>query len=297
MDSTMTNKNTKKMSEPEKPPMKLLELPPEIFKDIIHEIVANVGPGEALKMRSTCRTFAGNILHELCSNYSWTYSRLHKYAKFAEDNMSSILFNQTERLAGAHPDLPNKIIAMADWISHEQDDRYPNHPWFDVAKSPLNYYDKLAVAAEVGNTSLVKPLISKSDFRAVRGYQIFGDGLRIAATMENLEFVQIVSDYLDAIKGDNSSDYQRLIHYLRHGDDIDQYGQTPLVTAIEYGDRDIVTAVLNAGATIGGVEPQYLKERTKKTPPVVLAAELGKEGTVEVSFFLSHEWRNVVKGD
>ncbi|KAL1600620.1 hypothetical protein SLS60_007006 [Paraconiothyrium brasiliense] len=256
MASTSTDANTDKMNEIEKAQTNLLDLPPEISQAIIHELVAIVRPGKPLKMRLTCRAFARDILHEYCFYFPWTYDKLRRYEGFAEHNMSSILYNKTKHLAGAHPDLPNKIIAMADWISHEQGwitnkerdycvqllcnmiarthsssettamlygDRNRKDfayyvwtsEWFDAAQAPLNASDKLAAAAMMGNASLVKPLMS--DFRRMDRHQVFGDGLHIAATTENLNFAQAVSDCLDSLKGEDSPNYEHLISHMIHG--------------------------------------------------------------------------------
>ena len=47
---------------------RLLDLPPEMFQNIIHHLVDDIGTCEAWKLRGTCRTFAAEITHDILSN-------------------------------------------------------------------------------------------------------------------------------------------------------------------------------------------------------------------------------------
>jgi hypothetical protein len=55
--------------------MQLLDLPPEIFQHITHDLVSATGPGGAWEYRTICRTFAAEIAHDVFAKSDQDASR------------------------------------------------------------------------------------------------------------------------------------------------------------------------------------------------------------------------------
>lgn len=69
--------------------MQLLDLPPELFQHIVHDLVSVVGVSEAWKYRWLCRTFAAEISHDV----------------FAKSDHDMFVTYRDDRLLGRGPDI------------------------------------------------------------------------------------------------------------------------------------------------------------------------------------------------
>ncbi|KAF1960764.1 hypothetical protein CC80DRAFT_544159 [Byssothecium circinans] len=113
---------------------RLLSLPIEIFQQITHNLVSEVGITTAWKLRLTCRTFAAEIKHDIVARQplsaflrrpiydgyirtSWIYTP----PKPLFDQLVWMLLCRCTRVAtkGVHPLIPTKINLILDWLAEE----------------------------------------------------------------------------------------------------------------------------------------------------------------------------------
>ncbi|KAF1834794.1 ankyrin [Decorospora gaudefroyi] len=118
--------------------MQLLDLPLEIFSEIIHAHVRSVGWIEAAKSRYVCKTFASAIHHDMFSRYRLFSFHAGVYPSFSlvrrqrllEANMHTILFKMTPKRCDAtylldHMDATlNFLMDFSFYKSREQRERY-----------------------------------------------------------------------------------------------------------------------------------------------------------------------------
>ncbi|KAF2712961.1 hypothetical protein K504DRAFT_487502 [Pleomassaria siparia CBS 279.74] len=93
--------------------MELLDLPPEVFQNIIHEFVADVGINKAWRCRQVCRTFSLEIHSDIVVRQPLSVVLPDhcptSVGKILEHNIVQYSFNRTKNPLDANTFLPNAI--------------------------------------------------------------------------------------------------------------------------------------------------------------------------------------------
>jgi hypothetical protein len=101
--------------------MQLLDLPPEIFQHITHDLVSVTGPGGAWEYRTVCRTFAAEIAHDVFSKSDQDAFKTKEDLRILERGLDIFLLNRLESPRDVNPAVIAKITAMIDWLMTELD--------------------------------------------------------------------------------------------------------------------------------------------------------------------------------
>jgi hypothetical protein len=94
----------------------LLDLPPEMFKNIVHELNTEP-PNSTWKLRGVCHTFAAEIEHDLLSNQS--KSVVEEMYEVINNNMAKYLLNRIHSPPDSEDRLLKTLRNMADYLMQE----------------------------------------------------------------------------------------------------------------------------------------------------------------------------------
>ncbi|KAF1842944.1 uncharacterized protein K460DRAFT_356735 [Cucurbitaria berberidis CBS 394.84] len=96
----------------------LLDLPPELFQQVAHELVKVAGPREAWELRKVCRTFAAEIEHDVFTKHpnSMLSGRNHMVLT---NSLSRFIMKRMDAPRGANEQILKKISSMVDFLATE----------------------------------------------------------------------------------------------------------------------------------------------------------------------------------
>ncbi|KAF2275322.1 uncharacterized protein EI97DRAFT_501925 [Westerdykella ornata] len=93
--------------------MHLLDFPLEVFQNVIHELVLDVGIAEAWRAyRPVCKTFAAEIYHDTFARQPMTSFEnvdVEDFINGSEDNLRLLLLNRVNNALDAHCFLPERV--------------------------------------------------------------------------------------------------------------------------------------------------------------------------------------------
>ncbi|KAF2854020.1 hypothetical protein T440DRAFT_514766 [Plenodomus tracheiphilus IPT5] len=95
--------------------MYLLDLPPEIFENIIHELVS-AGILAALRLCTVCRTFADGIAHDVLANRKIAEFGSSTISPFLARHLATFLSNKAKCPLDADSTLLHKINEMGRFL-------------------------------------------------------------------------------------------------------------------------------------------------------------------------------------
>ncbi|KAF2635772.1 hypothetical protein P280DRAFT_522889 [Massarina eburnea CBS 473.64] len=210
----------------------LLDLPLEVLRMIINELVLDIGIRNAWKKRNTCRTFLSEIDHNILAVQSISLHKRHYYhGNCLTGKVWLMLFYRSKMLGDANPMFPDKVNQVLKWLEEElntmdeaKDDlreavckifvgasglermyqfltleyRIPSDVEYDLGKE-LCGWDKLAIATALGNMDLVKKELPLCVGGRRCGNHM-GDVLYHALQQPNLDILQVVSDYVEDLQ-------------------------------------------------------------------------------------------------
>ncbi|KAJ4360814.1 uncharacterized protein N0V89_001381 [Didymosphaeria variabile] len=100
-------------------PQDLLDLPPEVFQRVVHELVSDVGVVEAWKLRGVCRTFAAEIHHDIFAHQPkeilLASMDTSEHMKIFQNNLTVYLRNRLNKRLDANGMLVSKIQELWDY--------------------------------------------------------------------------------------------------------------------------------------------------------------------------------------
>ncbi|KAF2115900.1 ankyrin repeat-containing domain protein [Lophiotrema nucula] len=206
--------------------MELLDFPPEMFQRIVHEFVSEVGVDKAWKLREVCKTFAGEIRHDIVANQPLTaFQRRPSSYRSTENKLATcvagdILLHRTKKLLDVNPLLPNLIQDTVKALL-----RYGNHGEEPLEQSYLKELcliipkslnvmailrsgqldrmdsntqlmiqpvDELAAAVAMKNLGLVRALLLQIPFVGHEPSHLFGNPLIHAATRGYTDIISAI---------------------------------------------------------------------------------------------------------
>ena len=99
--------------------MGLLDMPPEIFQHIVHDLVSAAGPGEAWKYRTLCRIFAAEIAHDVFAKSDKDDFKTTKDRRLLERGLDIFLLNRLDLPRDVDPAVLAKLTGMLDYLVQE----------------------------------------------------------------------------------------------------------------------------------------------------------------------------------
>ncbi|KAH7082372.1 hypothetical protein FB567DRAFT_605754 [Paraphoma chrysanthemicola] len=181
----------------EKVDMDLLDLPPEIFGQVIHELVSKIGANRAWRVREVCRAFASAIAFNVLSQQprkAFLKSKSNPKTKgtVLSNNAGIYLYYRTKVALDAKPELPAMVRGMVAYLkdglaiqSFDSEERLlrqvcdnigqsckpdlileglrlgSQHSSMNKIGTSLSQEQKLTAATLVGSEPLMRPLLSE----------------------------------------------------------------------------------------------------------------------------------------
>ncbi|KAJ4304500.1 hypothetical protein N0V90_000026 [Kalmusia sp. IMI 367209] len=185
-------------------PRHLLDLPLEIFQQIVHQLVTDFGVVEAWKLREVCPIFATEIHYDIFTHRPTEVLQPVRDRKLVKRNMGIFLYNRLNAPLDARPSIIARLKELLEFLicelnidGHDQRQKCArklceglasNHNlqfflWNDQSFSeraltgPLTVDQKIAAAIAVGAHEIVGPLLRSED-STLSG--VFGNNLHIA---------------------------------------------------------------------------------------------------------------------
>jgi hypothetical protein len=101
--------------------MNLLDLPPELFQQVAHEVVESVGISSAWKLRQICRTFADGIGYEVLGKRSVSAFPSWIDRLFLGHHVDLYLATRLQLPLDTNPGLLAKLQSIVEWVVEEMD--------------------------------------------------------------------------------------------------------------------------------------------------------------------------------
>ncbi|KAH7070674.1 hypothetical protein BKA63DRAFT_579368 [Paraphoma chrysanthemicola] len=104
--------------------MDLLDLPPEVFEDVIHELVSTAGVDEAWRLRGVCRVFSSAITFDILAKQPrqafatkpFSVTKGVIYGKLMTKTFGTYLYYRTRNYRDVHPEIPERIHQMVAYL-------------------------------------------------------------------------------------------------------------------------------------------------------------------------------------
>ncbi|KAI4950630.1 hypothetical protein J4E91_004515 [Alternaria rosae] len=212
--------------------MPLLDLPPEVFENVTHELVSVAGIDQAWKLREVCRTFKDAITYEIFAKQPMD-ALTGPGARIFNHNSGLYLYYRSKVLLDADPYLPNvvndMVNSLAEHLDIDSDNKKEtmrqgicdNLHWFcsfskilsilrggtsavlaypSITKIPLfGFFEKLVAALCLERHSLLLTLIQELIDFAV--HPIFGAPLHDATVLGHEAAVEAILEGLSRAMG------------------------------------------------------------------------------------------------
>lgn len=95
--------------------MSLLDLPPELFLHITHDVIDTCGISGTWKLREVCKTFADNITHEIMNRPTTGFTSRYRDRSFFNKSISRYLAARLHNELDVDPKLVQKVRDMVAW--------------------------------------------------------------------------------------------------------------------------------------------------------------------------------------
>lgn len=175
--------------------MELLDLPPELFQQVAHDLVEVAGITDAWQLRGVCRTFAAEISHDIfAKRKTWEFTS-YRDRRFLRLAVHRYLAARLHHPLDIDKRFLDKIRIMVDWaasVSHaktaSQKDEIAEKicavlntstgglhllhvlqcgstgcyiPWYNWSKQELDMHDRLTSAVSIERYDLVEEMLSE----------------------------------------------------------------------------------------------------------------------------------------
>ncbi|KAF2115899.1 hypothetical protein BDV96DRAFT_599444 [Lophiotrema nucula] len=213
--------------------MDLLDLPPEIFQHIIHELVKNIGiPETWSEYREVCRAFANEVKDDiLLRQPRETYENAQAISEervplFQDcEFLELLLYHRAQNVLGFHPTLPQKVLNLADFLfeapvsdhygarkNHDDcvrevcktivDAGYDDLIFDDLVICPLyadryDFVDQLALATRLQDSGLARSVLSQWSAPVYEDNIMFGNPLKNAVCAGDHRLIEDILEHLE----------------------------------------------------------------------------------------------------
>ncbi|KAF2635780.1 ankyrin [Massarina eburnea CBS 473.64] len=203
--------------------MELLHFPPEIFQNIVHELVCSVGVDKAWKMRGVCRTFAAEIRYDIVTNQTKDSFR---GSKVLDNVFDAYLQARMKIPLDINPQFVKFLHDIVDYLSAEKPPSAPDdrdaitlqlcsgirkfgevfdltcHMWSNnLLNLAIIDADRLAAAILTGNLGLVQSIMAATP--RISDKSAFGSCLRISVLQGDWHIIEPVLVCIESPRPDS----------------------------------------------------------------------------------------------
>ncbi|CAN9281778.1 unnamed protein product [Alternaria sp. RS040] len=207
-------------------------MPPEVFGNVIHQLVTLAGISRAWKLRGVCHTFKATITYDVFAKQP-VKAFGYRTQRIFRENSGRYLYYRSKVLLDAHPDLPNMVNDMVNHVakgmnkdtgneketlrqglcdslqlSHEDllfrwvfRHKTPGLPlgWI-YPHPPFGHLDKLVAEICLGYHSRIPALMQ--GLPSFEGHHIFGAPLQLATKLGHKAVVKAILENISAVLND-----------------------------------------------------------------------------------------------
>ncbi|KAF2115906.1 hypothetical protein BDV96DRAFT_60916 [Lophiotrema nucula] len=181
--------------------MELLDLPPELFQHVMHQLVSVVGVRAAWRLRPVCRTFAAEIRQDVVANQPLHVFHHYRANVLFDKVAATVLFNRIVKPLDVDPTIPNKIKDTVEaLLQHVSDntasvrDQYTEALCGVVADKWNLYYHLKNHRSDIGHIPLVNSAVADID-QAAAAFALNNEEL-INAICARLDFEGFEKSYV-----------------------------------------------------------------------------------------------------
>ncbi|KAF1958214.1 hypothetical protein CC80DRAFT_546451 [Byssothecium circinans] len=212
----------------------LFDLPSELLKKIVHELIRTAGIHKTWRKRGTCRVFANEIQHNI---FALQPNRV--FNTIIEHKVWLLVFHRSKTMLQPRSNMYlGKVNEMIDWIAHE----------VGIAKDGEDDVREIvckALVKAIGNSPVFdifvqddgpSDLYSSAKCAAEDCGDIFGDLLACAAEKQDLNVVKVISNHIETLPATGKAVFAN--RYMG------MLFDRPLIHAIQLRDTNMIDALL-----------------------------------------------------